>query len=170
MTTLYNHKFDMDVLTILPGEFYATSKNELIATILGSCISVVLIDQVNNVFGMNHFVLPVPSSEDCLIDSLKGRYGIFAMELLINKMIKLGSGKIFLRAMVFGGGSVLQTYHSYNTFVPVNNIRFAYKYLESANIPVIAYDIGGTHARKLHFLTGKRLAFVKKIGESNNEV
>lgn len=85
----------MNVTTIFPGEFYATCQAEIITTLLGSCISVVLIDPVNIVGGMNHFMLPGESPYKPVFPSKEGKYGIFAMKLLIDKMITLGATKIF---------------------------------------------------------------------------
>ena len=159
----YDPNFEMDVTTIFPGEFYATCKAELITTLLGSCISVVLIDPVNRVCGMNHFLLPGGSESKPVFSSKEGKYGIFAMVLLIEKMITLGGCKNNFQAKIFGGGSVLPKYSNYAEFVPVNNIRFTLKFLTNESIPVISSDVGGVEGRKVFFITEKQAVFVKKI-------
>lgn len=163
MKKRYDPGFEMNVTTIFPGEFYATCQAELIITLVGSCISVVLIDPVNEVCGMNHFMLSGDSCYNPVFTSKEGKYGIFAMELLIDKMINLGGCKRYFQAKVFGGGSVLPTYSDYTESVPVNNIQFILKYLSDENIPVISSDIGGVEGRKVYFITEKCAVFVKKI-------
>ncbi|MCD6396207.1 MAG: hypothetical protein J7L71_01585 [Spirochaetaceae bacterium] len=163
MKKRYDENFEMNVTTIFPGEFYATCQAELITTLLGSCISVVLIDPVNNISGMNHFMLSGEVCHKTIFASKEGKYGIFAMELLIDKMVNLGGRRGGLQAKVFGGGSVLSSYSEYTESVPVSNIRFVMKYLSDENIPVINSDIGGNEGRKVFFLTEKKAVFVKKI-------
>jgi chemotaxis protein CheD len=159
----YDLSLEMNVTTIFPGEFYATCQDELITTLLGSCISVVLLDPVNNVSGMNHFMLPGDSSCKTVFTSKEGKYGIFAMELLIDEMVNMGGCEKYFQAKVFGGGSVLPSYSDYTESVPVNNIRFVMQYLSDENIPVISSDIGGIEGRKVYFITEKKAVFVKKI-------
>ncbi len=159
----YDPSLEINVTTIFPGEFYATCQTELITTLLGSCISVVLIDPVNSVCGMNHFMLPGDSSCKTVFTSKEGKYGIFAMELLIDEMVNMGGRRGAFQAKVFGGGSVLPAYSGYTESVPVNNIRFVMKYLLDENIPVISSDIGGIEGRKVYFMTEKKAVFVKKI-------
>jgi len=159
----YNPNLEMNVTTIFPGEFYATCQAELITTLLGSCISVVLIDPVNRVCGMNHFLLPGGLKSQPIFSSKDGKYGIFAMKLLIDEMVNLGGCGKYFQAKVFGGGSVLPSYSEYTKSVPVSNIRFVMQYLFDENIPVISSDIGGKEGRKVFFLTEKKAVFVKKI-------
>lgn len=163
MKKQYDPNFEMNVTTIFSGEFYATCQAELITTLLGSCISVVLIDPVNDVCGMNHFMLSGDSCHKPVFTSKEGKYGIFAMELLIDKMINLGGCERYFQAKVFGGGNVLPCYSDYTESVPVNNIRFVMQYLSDENIPVISSDIGGIEGRKIYFITERKAVFVKKI-------
>ena len=163
MKKRYDLNFEINVVTIFPGEFYATCRPELVTTLLGSCISVVLIDPVNNVCGMNHFMLPGDSSCKTVFTSKEGKYGIFAMELLIDEMVNMGGSQKYFQAKVFGGGNVLPVCFDYTESVPVNNIRFVKKYLLDENIPVISSDIGGIEGRKVYFITEKKAVFVKKI-------
>ena len=159
----YDTNLEMNVTTIFPGEFYATCRAELITTLLGSCISVVLLDPVNKVGGMNHFMMPGDSSCKTVFMSKEGKYGIFAMELLIDEMVNMGGCEKYFQAKVFGGGSVLPSYSDYTESVPSNNIRFVMQYLSDENIPVVSSDIGGFEGRKVYFLTEKKAVFIKKI-------
>lgn len=158
----YDPKCRMKEITIFPGEYYATGGTELIVTVLGSCISVALTDPVNGICGMNHFMLPDDAADKHIFISQRGKRGIYAMELLIHEMIKLGSEKEFLRAKVFGGGSVLQSSCEYPV-VPRENIQCIFEYLENENIPLAALDVGGLQARKLYFFTESNTVFVKRI-------
>lgn len=159
----YNLNFEMNATTIFPGEYYATCQAELITTLLGSCISVVLIDPVNNVSGMNHFVLSGESSHKTVFASKEGKYGIFAMELLIDEMVSMGGCVKYFQAKIFGGGSVLSTYSDCTETVPINNIRFILQYLSDESIPIISSDIGGIAGRMVYFFTGRKMVFVRKI-------
>ncbi len=163
MKKRYDPNFDINVITIFPGEVYATRQAELVTTLLGSCISVVLIDPVNKIGGMNHFMLPGISSSRPVFTSKEGKYGICAMEVLIEKMISLGGERKYFQAKVFGGGSVLQGYSDFTESVPVNNVRFIMEYLTDESIPIVGSDIGGIAGRKVYFFTGRDAAFVKKI-------
>ena len=89
----YDPNFKCEAVKILPGEYYATSDETLIVTVLGSCVSVCLRDPLSNIGGMNHFLLPHDESTNISSVSESARYGVFAMELLINQMLKLGAQK-----------------------------------------------------------------------------
>ena len=104
----FDRYFNCNAVKILPGEFYATSNNHLIVTVLGSCIATCLFDPINNVRGMNHFLLPRDDMEKSALLCESARYGTYAMELLINEMLKLGAKKNQIVAKVFGGGNVMK--------------------------------------------------------------
>ena len=106
----FDPHFKVDTAKILPGEYYATNKDMALVTVLGSCVSACLRDRESGIGGMNHFMLP---DEGKLVGShgnisAGGRYGVHAMELLINQILKLGGRRDRLEAKVFGGGNVLQ--------------------------------------------------------------
>lgn len=157
-------------INILPGEYYAAREPVTIRTLLGSCVAACLYDPVNKVVGMNHFLLsnrryarniPVVLSE-------AGRYGIHAMELLINDMLKLGAKRTNLRAKVFGGGSICLVSETRDNFYCVGdvNIRFIREFLKNDGIPLVAEDLGGEKARIIHFFFGDYSVHVKKIGRT----
>src|SRR5258708_34897706 len=102
--------FKIDSAKILPGEYYATNKDMALVTVLGSCVSACLRDRDSGIGGMNHFMLP---DEGKLVGthgniSAGGRYGVHAMELLINQILKLGGRRGRMDAEIFGDGNELQ--------------------------------------------------------------
>lgn len=130
-----------------PGEYHATSTRELLYTLLGSCVSACIFDLENEIAGMNHFMLPgVLNPRNMLLNDI-GRYGMFAMELLIGEIIKQGGVRKNLKAKIFGGANVMKT--SDNGSIPQANIDFAKKYLELEGIPLLAECIGGDRGRKI---------------------
>ena len=108
MNHYYDRYFDRQATKILPGEYYATSEPEVVVTVLGSCVSACVRDRVNGVGGMNHFLLPLDGSAEPGKPPQSARYGSYAMELLINQVIKLGGKRERLEAKVFGGAAVLR--------------------------------------------------------------
>lgn len=107
MYTHFDRRFERQVAIIHPGEHYSSDEDIIISTILGSCIAVALYDPDNRQGGLNHFMLPGELQSRQFFLEESGRYGMFAMELLINDLIKRGARKSNLKAKVFGGGHVL---------------------------------------------------------------
>ena len=154
-------------VNILPGEYYATNQPVTIRTLLGSCVAACLYDPFNKVIGMNHFLLSnrryarnIPT-----VLSEAGRYGIHAMELLINDMLKLGAKRENLRAKAFGGGSIYLNSETKDNFYCVGevNTRFIREFLKNDGIPLIAEDLGGEKARVIQFVSDDYSVHVKKI-------
>lgn len=148
---------------IQPGEFYVTKKDEVIGTVLGSCISVCLRDSQAGVGGMNHFMLPGDFRVEDIFNSQSARYGMYAMELLLGELIKIGGGREHLSAKVFGGGHVLSSVSNARGSVPQSNIEFVKAFLSMEGIPVLSSDVGGVHGRKVLFLPKTGQVFVKKL-------
>lgn len=163
MYTHFNNHFNALVATIHPGEYYATKDDVIIATVLGSCIAVAIFDKRNRFGGLNHFMLPGTLNPEGFFTSNSGKYGMFAMELLINSMIKLGSRKQDLIAKVFGGGSVLHNTSGFSSHIPESNIDFAFSYLKTEGIPVESSDVGGVQARKIFFFPQTSRILLKRI-------
>lgn len=150
----FDRFFNREAAKILPGEYYVTNQNTMIVTVLGSCVSACIRDPRTGIAGMNHFLLPGdPSGSDQLDPS--ARYGAYAMELLVNQLLKLGASRHHLEAKVFGGGNVLRGLTLHN--VGQRNGEFVTDYLHNEEIPVLASDIGGDYPRKVYFFpeTGK---------------
>lgn len=164
----YHSKFKAHVLTIFAGESYVSSKEEILCTVLGSCISVCLFDEKNNVGGLNHFMLPdgqfsgdVNLQGEQLVQKSM-RYGITAMEILISDMQKNGAERKNLTAKIFGGGNVLSRTGN-GPSIGDKNIGFTRAYLKSEGIPILSEDVGSTYGRKIFYLTEKNAVFVKKV-------
>jgi chemotaxis protein CheD len=150
MYSHYNHRLKSTVEILHPGEFRATKEDVVLSTVLGSCVSVVLTDAVGKIGGMNHFMLPGPAKHDSLFTTESGRYGLQAMELLINNMMKVGARRDRLRAKVFGGSYVLNSKTRGGSTIPDDNVEFAFAFLKLEEIPVDSYDVGGDRPRKLY--------------------
>lgn len=161
----FDKNFNTDAVKILPGEYYATQDSTLIVTVLGSCVSVCLRDPITRVAGMNHFLLPA-NKDDVNFNSESARYGIYAMEVLVNHLMKLGAGKQRLEAKVFGGANILKQLRTNS--VGEQNVSFIRDYLTTENIKVNAEDLLGEYPRKVYFfpLTGE--VKVRKLKSLHN--
>lgn len=147
---------------LLPGEFYVTSKPEMITTVLGSCVSACIYDPLTGCGGMNHFMLP--GDERNSKTDASARYGLYAMESLINEILKLGASKDKLRAKLFGGGQIIENM----TNVGLKNIRFAKTFLFSESIELVSSDLGLAYPRKVNFYPSTGKAFVKRLKTLHN--
>ena len=158
---------------VRPGDRYATAASFDIKTLLGSCVAACLYDQEAKVAGLNHFLLAAPRySKDMPFTATEaGRYGIHAMELLINDMVKIGATRSRLRAKVFGGASVLGLARE-ASFLCVNEVnqRFIRDYLATEGIPIMSEDLGGNLGRVIHFHSDSYRVFRRFIQKSQTEV
>jgi chemotaxis protein CheD len=159
-------QFEQELITIHPGEYFATKEDTIVSTVLGSCIAVGVFDPQARAGGLNHFMLPGEYGKSDLTRSPNAKYGMFAMELLINELMKLGASRGELRAKVFGGGSVLHFSGGAVNKIPGSNIDFAFEYLAKEKIPVLASDVGGTEPRKILFFARTGKVLLKRIGGS----
>ncbi|MDX5406022.1 MAG: chemoreceptor glutamine deamidase CheD [Chromatiaceae bacterium] len=166
VNSYFDPYFSMQAVKILPGEFFATTNNTLIVTVLGSCVAVCLRDKKNRVAGMNHFMLPVDNNPGVGWLGDSARYGIFAMEKLINEMMKLGAERHRLEAKVFGGGHVLKGLVVND--VGTQNAVFVLDYLKTERIPVLAKDLLEDYPRKVYFFPQSGKVLIKKIRVLNN--
>jgi chemotaxis protein methyltransferase CheR len=144
---------------IIAGEYYASRIPTKIATVLGSCVAACLFDPATRIGGMTHFMLPCDPSSD---PAVSARYGIHAMELVINEIMKLGGDRRRLLAKVFGGANVLRLTH-WPWDVGKRNIEFIHKFLQTENIPIAAERLGGNAAMQVFFVTNTGKAYVKAI-------
>jgi chemotaxis protein CheD len=166
---LFKHavsQFEQEVVTIHPGEYYATREDAIISTILGSCVAVGLYDEAASMGGLNHFMLPGEVGRDDLARNPNAKYGMFAMELLVNDLMKLGARKSALKAKVFGGASVLRFSGVSSARIPQSNIDFALQYLGGEGIPIAASDVGGREPRKIFFYARSGKVLLKRIAPS----
>ncbi len=161
----YDRTFDRDAAKILPGEYYFTCKDMLIVTVLGSCVAACIRDRVTGIGGMNHFMLPSGGEADSPV-SASMRYGTYAMEVLINDVLKSGARRENLEAKVFGGGNVLTGFTTIN--VGERNAQFVREYLSAENIRLVAEDLNDIHPRKVYFFPRSGKVLVKKLKKLNN--
>lgn len=154
---------------ILPGEYYVTQENELITTVLGSCVSACIRDKELGIGGMNHFMLP----ESNFVQSKKGseaivgistRYGNYAMEHLINTILSNGGKRKNLEVKVFGGGKIIPTL----TDVGIKNINFVLDYIEQEGLNLLAHDLGDIYPRKIIYFPRTGKVGMKKIKDLHN--
>ena len=166
MNRYFDNHFQRDVVTIYPGEFYSTKENEMISTVLGSCVSIVLYDTKSRVGGINHFMLAKDSSlkSDFETDENKrlGKFGEYAIDLLIEDLKKNGAVLANLEAKVFGGGNIFNL-PDVDAQVGNVNSKFAFSYLEKLNIPVVKSNTGGILPRKIFFDPETQKVFMKFI-------
>jgi chemotaxis protein CheD len=150
----YDHQLGSEAVKVLPGEHFVYDEDLLVITTLGSCIAACLWDRQARVGGINHFMLPGGGGDS-------GRYGSYAMEVLINEMLKRGASRASLEAKVFGGGRVIGGMDTMN--IGERNTHFVFDYLRTEHIPVVSKDVLGIHPRKVCFLPASGKAMVKRL-------
>lgn len=163
----YDRTFDCDAAKILPGEYYYTGKDMLIVTVLGSCVSACIRDRITGLGGMNHFMLPDGGGDVNNPVSASMRYGTYAMEVLINDLLKAGARRENLEAKVFGGGAVLRGFTAIN--VGERNADFVMKFLKTEGIRVLAEDLNDIYPRKVYFFPRTGKVLVKKLMQTHND-
>jgi len=163
-TRYYDDGFGCEAVKILPGEYFATDREVALVTVLGSCVAACLRDPVAGVGGMNHFMLP--SDEPRNAPSRSARYGAYAMEVLINKLMRMGAKRERLEAKLFGGGAVVPGLTQIN--IGESNAQFAIEYLRSERIAVSAEDLMGNDARKVYFFPRSGKALVRMLRTLRN--
>jgi len=145
---------------VLIGEYKATRQTAVMQTVLGSCVAACLYDPIHRVAGMNHILLP--GDEETGLDADSSRYGVYAMELLVNEIMKHGGVRACLKAKVFGGGHVLRGAES-GSGPGRRNVEFVLKFLEAERIALISQNTGGAFTRRIFFHTDTYDVFVKRI-------
>ncbi|MFK8066790.1 MAG: chemoreceptor glutamine deamidase CheD [Gammaproteobacteria bacterium] len=166
----YDKNNNVVTAKILPGEYYVTMKHEVITTVLGSCISACIRCKLFGIGGMNHFMLPM-SRDDGSDSWIKGnnseatRYGNFAMEHMINDILKEGASRKHLEVKLIGGGQIVKNMSD----VGKKNIAFAREYLQMENLEVVGEDVGDIYPRKVIYdpMSGK--VKVKKLETLHND-
>lgn len=168
-TTLYfDRTFDCEAAKISPGEYYFTDKDMLIVTVLGSCVSACIRDNKTGIGGMNHFMLPDSATADKdspISESM--RYGTYAMEVLINQLLRNGARRENLEAKIFGGGNVLKSFTTTN--VGDRNAIFVRKYLSAEGIRITGEDLLDIYPRKVYYFPKTGRVLVKKLKQMHND-
>jgi len=165
-TNLYfDRVHNTDAAKVLPGEFFATGTDMLLVTVLGSCVAACIRDPELGIGGMNHFMLPEADSAGPASNA--ARYGSYAMEMLINQLIKLGAVRSRLEAKVFGGGSVIAGMTQVN--VGERNAKFVLQFLRTEGIRVAARDLNDIYPRKVYYFPASGRVLVKKLLNTHNQ-
>lgn len=162
---LRDHRFPHEIASILPGEFFVSPEPMIVYTVLGSCISACIRDPIAGVGGMNHFMLPKPehASHDSWGEST--RYGSYAMESLINEIIKRGGLKSRLEIKLFGAGRIYEG----NIDVGSYNAKWVVGYLKREGLATVKTDLGDVFPRKVYYFTDSGRVLMKKIEHVKNQ-
>lgn len=144
----FDHKHQSIAVKLLPGEHYVTDHpDEMIVTVLGSCVAACIRNPLTGLGGMNHFMLPQSSTFEWGGTTAAMRFGNHAMETLINAIVTSGCPRDLLEIKVFGGGNVIKS----NQLIGQHNADFVLKYLENDGLRAQAADLGGNYPRRIHF-------------------
>ncbi|WMJ07760.1 chemoreceptor glutamine deamidase CheD [Nitrosomonas sp. sh817] len=162
----FDKNFNSQAVKLLPGEYYVTDKDILLVTVLGSCVAACIRDCYSGIGGMNHFMLPDGGGDAGGPLNASARYGTYAMEILINQLLKLGARRGNLEAKVFGGGNVLDGLTVAN--VGQRNADFVLKFLQTEKIRVVAQDLVDVFPRKVYFFPKSSRVMVKKLRNVRN--
>lgn len=155
---------------ILPGEYYVTRDNELVTTVLGSCIAACIRDAELGIGGMNHFMLPETTEHKLSsgIETVVGsatRYGNYAMEHLINTILQYGGKRKNLEVKLFGGGKIIPTLGD----VGQQNINFVLDYVDTEALSLVSHDLGDIYPRKVNYFPKTGRVRMKKIKDLHND-
>ena len=160
-------RFPYEIASILPGEFFVSREPMVVYTVLGSCISACIRDPIAGVGGMNHFLLPAPR-EHSSADAWGGestRYGSFAMEQLINEILKRGGLRQRLEVKLFGAGKIYEG----NIDIGARNAEWVLHYLKNEGFSVAGSDLGDVYPRKVYYFTDSGRVLMKKIERIKNK-
>ncbi|MBI3223013.1 MAG: chemoreceptor glutamine deamidase CheD [Nitrosomonadales bacterium] len=163
----FDSEHGCEAAKILPGEYYATARDMMLVTVLGSCVCACIRDRVSGVGGMNHFMLPDSGQDQGDLLGASARYGAYAMELLINQLLKMGAQRSNFEAKVFGGGAVLRGFTV--SKVGERNAEFVLNFLRTEKIHIAARDMLDIYPRKVHYFPQSGLVRVKKLKKVHND-
>lgn len=163
----FDRKHNIEAAKISPGEYYATAREMLLVTVLGSCVCACIRDRVGGMGGMNHFMLPDSGHDQNDPLGSSARYGAYAMEILINQLLKMGAKRNNLEAKVFGGAAVLRGFTV--NVAGESNADFVLRYLQTEKIPVAAQDLLDIYPRKVYYFPHTGLVRVKRLKTVHND-
>jgi chemotaxis protein CheD len=156
-------RFDEIAVKVFPGEHHVTGKaDEMLVTILGSCVAACIRDPLIGVGGMNHFMLPESAGAGWDSASSSMRYGNVAMERLINDILKRGGARQRLEIKVFGGGNVMAA----SSNIGHRNADFVEEYLAAENLPIAASHLRGNQPRRVHYFPATGKVMMLELGRS----
>ncbi|WP_370675876.1 chemoreceptor glutamine deamidase CheD [Pleomorphomonas sp. PLEO] len=144
----YNLRRGTQAVRVLPGEAYVTGHtDEMIVTVLGSCVAACVRNPATGFGGLNHFMLPESDSGIWNGASAALRYGNYAMEVLINEVLKSGCRRRDLEIKLFGGADLTDG----TTLIGSSNVSFVLDYLKAENLAIASADLGGGYGRRIHY-------------------
>ncbi|HWW04619.1 chemoreceptor glutamine deamidase CheD [Collimonas sp.] len=172
----FDREFDSAAVKLLPNEYYVTPDDMVLSTVLGSCVAACVRDSTAGVGGMNHFMLPDDGGAGGSSGSGSGstggsasmRYGAYAMEMLLNELLKAGARRERLEAKVFGGGAVLANMTMLN--IGDRNADFVLRYLQMEQVRVTAQDLRGSLPRRISYFPRSGKVMVRKLHRINEAV
>ena len=166
----FDREFDISAVKLLPGEYFVTTQDMVLTTVLGSCVSACVRDSTAGVGGMNHFMLPEdadPSPRSATAAAAM-RYGAYAMEMLLNELFKAGARRERLEAKVFGGGAVLANMTTLN--IGDRNADFVLRYLYMEQVRVTAQDLRGKYPRRINYFPVTGRVALRKLKQPGDAV
>ncbi len=164
----WSDRYKMPSVRLLPGEYYVTGHNELLTTVLGSCVAACVRDPRIGVGGMNHFMLPTPGAASDPWGGVAGRatrYGSAAMEELINDVLKAGGTRRSLEVKIFGGGRVL----AWAMDIGRRNVEFVERFLATENLAIAARDVGESCGREVGYFPHSGVVRVRRLKRHDRE-
>ena len=157
----YDQVSEVTVVKVFSGDCYSTSKQgEMLVTVLGSCIAACRRDPIAKVGGMNHFLLPDSNN----VGDSPTRYGAYAMEKLVNDLLKKGAQKERLEVKIFGGGNVIKS----TAMIGDKNVNFIKSYLKTEGLKVEQEDLGGTSPRRIHYYPDSGKVMMRKLNRKED--
>lgn len=162
---MQDHRFPHEIAAILPGEFFVSAEPMIVYTVLGSCVSACIRDPLAGVGGMNHFMLPQPKNASTDSWGESTRYGSYAMESLINDILKRGGVKSRLEVKLFGAGRI----YDGNIDVGARNAEWVLEYIKTEGLTACKTDLGDILPRKIYYFTESGRVLMKKIENVKND-
>jgi chemotaxis protein CheD len=164
-TFYYERDFGRNAVKVLPGEFFVAADDIVISTVLGSCVAACIFDRVACIGGMNHFMLPDGGRAGDPA-AVAGRFGVFAMEQLINELMKRGARKSNFECKLFGGGAVMKNFTTLN--VGERNAQFAIDFLRTEGIRLASQDLLDVYPRRVVFFPSAGRALCRKLAQADD--
>jgi len=162
----FDDRFNIEAIKITPGQYYVTRKDKMIVTVLGTCVGACIRDRVRGIGGMNHFMLADWGRDAANPRSRAAQHGLFAMDKLIDQLVKKGAQTHWLEAKIFGGSDLLRDVNSVD--MGRVNSDFLRNYLEKRGIKVAANSMGGAYPRKVYFFPRSGEVMVRTLTKANN--
>lgn len=164
-TSYFDRQFGINAAKLLPGEYHVVTTDTLLVTVLGSCVSACIRDTHLRIGGMNHFMLPENGVDGPI--GVSARYGAYAMEVLVNELMKLGARRERLEAKIFGGAAVVAGMTQTN--VGERNAAFVLDFLRTERIAIGAQDLLDIYPRKVYYFPHTGRVLVKRLLQMHND-